>query len=94
MSEAERKRRHDYKRNRSKWIRIQALVIVAVTLIVALVGIAYNGTNKNYYINYVEDGSVDYKVYLKENNFYSDSYLGKDQVYVAGLIDKVAATLK
>ncbi len=94
MSEAERKRRYDYKKNRSKWIRIQAFVIAMVTLAVALLAIVYNNTNKNYYINYTENGNVDYKVYLKENDFYKDAYLGKDQIYVAALIDRVVADLK
>jgi len=40
-------------------------------------------------INYTEKSNLDYKVYLKENDFYDDKYLGKDMVYVASLIDDV-----
>ena len=94
MSEAERKRRFDYKKNRSKWIRIQALIIAIVSLLTVLLAFTYYNTSKNRYINYTEKGDVNYKVYLKENDFYKEEYLGKDQVYVADLVDKVSATLK
>ena len=40
-------------------------------------------------INYNEKSNLDYKVYLKENNFYDVDYLGKDKIYVASLIDKI-----
>ena len=40
-------------------------------------------------INYEENSSLDYKVYLKTNEFYDEEYLGKDKVYVASLIDKI-----
>lgn len=41
------------------------------------------------FINYEEKSNVDYKVYLKENNFYDEDYLGKDMAYVASLIDYI-----
>lgn len=40
-------------------------------------------------INYRETSSLDYKVYLKENNFYEKPYLEKNMVYIASLIDKI-----
>lgn len=40
-------------------------------------------------INYAEHSNLDYKVYLKTNNFYDDEYLPKDMLYVANLIDKI-----
>lgn len=94
MSEAERKKRFDYKKNRSKWIRIQAFILVLVTLLAVFFAVKYRKTNENYYINYVENGSVDYKVYLKENEFYDEAYLSKDQAYIADLIDKVVADFR
>ena len=41
------------------------------------------------FINYEEKSNVDYKVYLKENDFYENNYLGKDMAYVASLIDYI-----
>ena len=40
-------------------------------------------------VNYKENSNLDYKVYLKPNEFYEDEYLGKDKVYVASLIEKI-----
>ena len=45
---------------------------------------------KDKVVNYTEKSNLDYKVYLKENDFYEDEYLGKDMLYVATLIDKIA----
>ena len=41
-------------------------------------------------INYQENSNLDYKVYLKKNEFYDSEYLGKNMVYVASLIDKIS----
>ncbi len=40
-------------------------------------------------INYKETSNLDYKVYLKENDFYPDKYLEKDKTYVASLIKNI-----
>ena len=40
-------------------------------------------------INYDEKSNLDYKVYLKENDFYETPYLGKNMLYIASLIDKI-----
>ncbi|MGN1311446.1 MAG: DUF5305 family protein [Bacilli bacterium] len=40
-------------------------------------------------INYKETSDLDYKVYLKKNDFYDEKYLEKDMLYVASLIDNV-----
>ncbi len=40
-------------------------------------------------VKYNEKSNLDYKVYLKENNFYEKDYLEKDMLYVANLIDKI-----
>ena len=42
-------------------------------------------------ISYTDGGNIDYKVYLKPNDFYEQPYLGKNMVYVAGLIKNVSA---
>ena len=40
-------------------------------------------------VTYQENSNLDYKVYLKPNDFYEDEYLGKNMVYVASLIDRI-----
>lgn len=91
MSEAERLRRQEYKRNRKKWILVQAIAL-AVVLALAFAGIAvYERMNRTYYIEYTENSSIDYKVYLKDNNFFEEDYVGKDQSYVSSLIKSISA---
>lgn len=41
-------------------------------------------------ISYQEKGDIDYKVFLKQNNFYDKEYLDKDMVYIASLIDTIS----
>ena len=40
-----------------------------------------------YKVNYKENNDIDYKVYLKANNFFEETYLGKDNIYITSLID-------
>ena len=48
----------------------------------------------NQMINYNEMSNLDYKVYLKENNFYESDYLGKNKVYIANLIDNIEVNFR
>lgn len=40
-------------------------------------------------INYDVNSVIDYKVYLKENNYFDKPYLEKDKVYITSLIDYI-----
>lgn len=40
-------------------------------------------------INYKDKSNIDYKVYLKKNDFYETEYLNKGMAYIASLIDKI-----
>ena len=93
MSEAEKKRRAEYKVERKKKILIQAIVILAVLLLVIASTITYFQFNKNYFITYSESSTVSHKVYLKENDFYEEDYLEGNMIYVTELIDKLAIDL-
>ncbi len=47
-------------------------------------------SSNNQTITYKETGTIsDYKVYLKDNNFYDKPYLEKGMAYVASLIDHI-----
>lgn len=94
MSETEKLRRSAFKRNRKRWIIIQTVIVAILTLAVIASAVAYNRIDRTYYINYTEDANVDYKVYLKDNSFYDEEYLGAGQSYVSSLIDKVVADLR
>ena len=94
MSEAERKFRDRYRRNRKRWISniVAAIVMVSVLFLISVITFAY--ISKTYYAKYTETSDVDYKVQLLPNEFYDSEYLGKDQTYVASLIDNVIANFK
>ncbi len=69
--------------------------LVVVTCIVFLISVGFfllyvkGGENK--YVSYDERGTVDYKVNLKDNDFFDDKYLGKDSQYIASLINNIEA---
>lgn len=94
MSEAERLRRQEYKRNRKKWILIQTVALILVGAFALTFFIVYDRMNRTYYIEYTESGKVDYKVNLKENNFFTEESLGAGQSYVASLIEDIVANFK
>lgn len=47
--------------------------------------------NRTYYVSYKEQSNLDYKVYLKNNEFFVGEYLEKDQQYISTLIDYIIA---
>jgi len=89
MSESEIKKRGLYRKNREKWIFAQSVIIAVLTIAVVISALVSHQLNKKYYIGYTEGGSIDYDVYLKENDFYDSPFLEKNQSYVASLIDKI-----
>ena len=72
---------------------IKQIILMVFTLILSLGMIYYalNNTNKES-ISYTQNGNVDYKVCLKENNFYSQNCLDKKMSYVSSLIKNVGLT--
>lgn len=91
MSEKEKKHRAAYKKNRDKWIFVQSVIVGILTIAVLISSIVAYQLKKTYYIGYREGGNVDYNVFLNENEFYEDSYVGMNQSYVASLIDRILA---
>ncbi len=91
MSELEIQRRQEYKRNRKKWMLIQLTAIILLAVISLGLFIGYNQMNKTQYIEYKEQGSVDYKVHYSENEFFEDEWIDKDQSYISSLTDGINA---
>lgn len=94
MSEAERRRRLNYKKNRKKWMLIQGVTMLVVAVLIIASALTYYQLDKTYYIDYTESGEVDYKVQLKPNDFYDDEWLPEGQAYVASLINSVLADFR
>lgn len=93
MSNEEKKKRADYKQKRKSRITLQTIIISIVTLVLIVCSVLYVRMNETYYIDYTEKSTVDYKVHLKENDFYEEEYLEKGQAYLATLIDTVEAEI-
>ena len=64
-----------------KVIAMYVCVIVLLSLIfIYFAGIFFSKT-KNEYVKYVEDSNIDYKVYLKENDFFEKNYADSEKQY-------------
>jgi len=94
MSEVEIKKRQDYKRNRKKWILIQAVALTVVVVIALGSFLVFERMNRTYYIEYTENGGVDYSVQYKNNNFFEEEWIGSGQSYVTSLINGMKADFK
>ena len=60
--------------------------IMFVLFLFSLLCITYK---KEYKLKYDENSALDYKVYLKDNEFYTEKYLGMDNAYIASLVDYI-----
>lgn len=67
-------------------------VIVITTLLSLSFFLIYLNRSQTYYVSYDETSNIDYKVYLKENDFFNNDYLGTNKQYIASLIDYIDAT--
>jgi len=72
-------------------IFIFVLGIIITFLLSLSLFIMHSERNENYYIEYDEKSNIDYQVYLKENEFFENDFLGNDKEYVASLIDYINA---
>lgn len=68
------------------------LLILPAVLLVILAGFCFHETlsigSKNS-IAYNEKGNIDYRVYLKDNDYYSQPYLDEGMQYIASLINTI-----
>lgn len=76
--------------NRTK--KISFLFFISVILITCAILLIYTSltTNKSKIITYNDKSNLDYKVFYKENDYFSN-YVGKNQQYIASLIDYIEA---
>ena len=89
MSESEKKKRLEYRKKRK--CRIITQIIIAIILIIAFIPLTLVSREKakDVEINYNQQATIDYKVYLKDNDFYEEEFLGKGREYIASLIDNI-----
>lgn len=91
MSEKEILNRQKYKQNRKNRLVIQAIALAVVIAIALGSFLIYDRMNRTYYIEYTENSNVDYYVFYQENKYFDDLVRGKDQTYIAHLIDHITA---
>ncbi len=75
-------------------IIIYSVLIVLFFISCAYFSLNYIHNNKKSFVRYTENSDIDYKVYLKENNFFKKNYAEKDTQYIASLIDYISADFK
>ena len=91
MSREDRKSIKEHQRKRrNKKIRLLLLSILFITLGIVMIYI-YTNISKDYYNKYIEKADLDYKVKLKENEFYNEEYLDKKNTLIASLIENIEA---
>ena len=66
-------------------------VIAVISIVFLTLLMFYISSTKDYYVSYDETSDIDYKVYLKDNDFYEKNYLEKNNQYIASLIDYIDA---
>ena len=64
------------------------LLLALLAVFIYSVSMSFSIT-KSEVITYGDKSNIDYKVYLKDNNFYDTPYLEKGMAYVASLIDEI-----
>lgn len=74
------------------WVRVVLFITLSFLLALSLF-VIYMGKNPSKdniaLYNYRTNSNINYKVYLYENNFYEEEYLGMNKQYTSALIDYV-----
>ena len=76
------------RKRRNKKIRLGIISIITLMIGSILVSL-YFRSHEKYYLNYTEEAFIDYRVNLKENEFYETEYLGPDRNVIACLIKNI-----
>ena len=79
---------------RKQEIKKLIYVVIFTFLIGAITFTIFLLNNNTKYIEYNENSNIDYKVYLKENEFYKENYLEKGNSYIASLIESIKTEFK
>ena len=78
---------HQRKRRRHK-VRLAVSSVIRLLIALILIG-TYSVVSQNEYNQYTEQAKVDYKVNLKENEFYQESSLDEKSAVIASLIQNI-----
>ena len=87
MSIEEKIKREAYKRLRNIKIIIQSVIIAVVTFVMLILLVPINKYNEKSYVEYQENTTLNYKVYIDKDEFYDEDYLPSGQSYLSEIID-------
>lgn len=83
------------KRNNKLYFGYMGRIVLFAILFISLIGVSAILVLKSInvtagkIVDYEENGNIDYKVYLKPNQFYEEPYLSNDLTYLAALINNI-----
>ena len=81
--------------SKRKKIITRYVIFIAIVFFIALILLIMSTkSDKQEVIVYTENSNIDYNVYLKENEFFEERYLGKDNQYIASLIEYIQANFE
>lgn len=79
---------------RKKFI-IGFVSVIIVLFIVSIISLClFIKGNRVQYASYQEKSNIDYKVFLKESDFFDNDFLDSDRQYISSLIDYIGANFK
>ena len=84
------------KNSRVKKIVIACLLVVALVIQISFLSYLFKAIvpdsdkeDENVVMTYTSNGNIDYKVYLRPNEFIKEEYIGPGEAYILDLIDHV-----
>lgn len=84
-----------YYQNKRKKHKIKLFVRSMIFIVISLILIfTYFKLNQDYYIKYNENAEINYKINLKENDFYKETYVEEGTNVVASLIKNIETQFK
>ena len=73
-----------------KFLAKLIIKIMLLGMLISMSLLLFNASiNTDSILSYNASANIDYKVYLKENSFYKDRYLGKNMTYITSLVDYI-----
>ena len=91
MSEAEKRKREEYRKNRSRCITCFIAIIALISIMTALFFGVYSHMKKNTYITYTESSDTGYKVFYEENEYFPNGTT-EGQGYISSLVTGINAS--
>lgn len=81
-----------------QWVQVFLLILILIVLAFGIWAVTRslsgNGNNKDALYSYNYNSSISYKVFLKDNNFFSSNSLGMNKQYIASLVDYIEVETK